>query len=177
RERRSVACRVRRDGKGPPGRIRLGAPELFTSRSVPRESMGRRSYARARGRDADSRARHVRALLPARLRRLGGAVRRRVHGEHQLGASRAALPGSRTRRAGIRVSRMEGHPMTEHESTAVDQNTTRRRGVGLRALNPERASAGFTLFSPLVWGDGKVYLIDLDGKVVHTWSMPYPPGL
>src|SRR5262245_3901720 len=139
--------------------------------------MGGRSYARARGRDADSRARHVRALLPARLRRLVGAVRRRVHGEHQLGASRAALPGSRTRRAGIRVSRMEGHPMTEHESTAVDQNTTRRRGVGLRALNPERASAGFTLFSPLVWGDGKVYLIDLDGKVVHTWSMPYPPGL
>src|SRR5439155_1121438 len=53
----------------------------------------------------------------------------------------------------------------------------RRRGVGLRALNPERASAGFTLFSPLIWGDGKVYLIDLHGDVVHTWNMPYPPGL
>ena len=68
--------------------------------------------------------------------------------------------------------------MTKHESsTTVEQNTTRRRGVGLRALNPERASPGFTLFAPLIWGDGKVYLIDLDGKVVHTWSMPYPPGL
>jgi hypothetical protein len=72
---------------------------------------------------------------------------------------------------------MEGHPMTRQESTAVDQNTTRRRGVGLRALDPKRASPGFTLFSPLIWGDGKVYLIDLDGKVVHPWSMPYPPGL
>jgi len=26
-------------------------------------------------------------------------------------------------------------------------------------------------------GDGTVYLIDLDGKIVHTWRMPYPPGL
>jgi len=67
--------------------------------------------------------------------------------------------------------------MTQHQSTAVDQNTTRRRGVGLRALNPERASPGFTLFSPLIWRDGKVYLIDLHGDVVHTWNMPYPPGL
>jgi hypothetical protein len=26
-------------------------------------------------------------------------------------------------------------------------------------------------------GDGTVYLIDLNGKIVHTWRMPYPPGL
>jgi hypothetical protein len=25
--------------------------------------------------------------------------------------------------------------------------------------------------------DGTVYLIDLNGKIVHTWRMPYPPGL
>src|SRR6266700_3519502 len=25
-------------------------------------------------------------------------------------------------------------------------------------------------------GDGTVYLIDLHGKVVHTWRMPYPAG-
>ena len=31
-----------------------------------------------------------------------------------------------------------------------------------------------TLFAA---GDGTVYLIDLLGKVVHTWKMPYPPGL
>jgi hypothetical protein len=57
---------------------------------------------------------------------------------------------------------------------AVDQNPIRRRGTGLRALDAERASAGLTLFAA---GDGTVYLIDLLGKVVHTWKMPYPPGL
>ena len=62
-------------------------------------------------------------------------------------------------------------------SAAVEQNTTKRRWVGLRAFNPERASPGFTLFAPLIWGEGRVYLVDLHGNVVHTWNMPYPPGL
>src|SRR5215510_11001445 len=67
--------------------------------------------------------------------------------------------------------------MTTHESTAVEQSTIRRRGVGLRAVDPDRASPGFTLFSSLIWGDGRVYLVDLRGDVVHTWNLPYPPGL
>jgi len=66
--------------------------------------------------------------------------------------------------------------MTKHEAAVVEQNTTKRRGVGLRALNPERASPGFTLFSALIWGEGRVYLVDLRGDVVHTWNMPYPPA-
>jgi hypothetical protein len=61
-------------------------------------------------------------------------------------------------------------------TTAVDQNPIRRRGTGLRALDATRASPGLTLFAP-VFGDGTVYLIDLQGKVTHTWRMPYPPGL
>lgn len=60
-------------------------------------------------------------------------------------------------------------------TTAVDQNTIRRRGTGLRALDVDRASPGLTLFAPA--NDGIVYLIDLHGTVVHTWRMPYPPGL
>jgi hypothetical protein len=60
--------------------------------------------------------------------------------------------------------------------TAIDQNTIRRRGVGLRALDSARASAGLTLFAPMM-GDGTVYLISLNGKIVHTWRMPYPPGM
>jgi hypothetical protein len=59
---------------------------------------------------------------------------------------------------------------------AVDQNPIRRRGTGLRAINRAKVSPGFTLFSPLE-ADGAVYLIDLEGKVEHTWKMPYPPGL
>ena len=60
--------------------------------------------------------------------------------------------------------------------SAIDQNTIRRRGVGLRGLDAARASAGLTLFAPMM-GDGTVYLISLNGKIVHTWRMPYPPGM
>jgi hypothetical protein len=60
---------------------------------------------------------------------------------------------------------------------AVEQNTLKRRGVGLRALDQERASPGFTLFAPHFVENRTVYLIDLEGNVVHTWEMPYPPGM
>jgi uncharacterized protein (UPF0248 family) len=60
---------------------------------------------------------------------------------------------------------------------AVEQNTVKRRGVGLRAYDPERAFAGFTLFAPLCVENRSVYLVDLKGSVVHTWTLPYPPGL
>src|SRR5205823_10706800 len=44
-------------------------------------------------------------------------------------------------------------------------------------IYPERACPGFTLFAPLFVESRTVYLIDLRGKVVHTWKMPYSPGL
>ncbi len=58
----------------------------------------------------------------------------------------------------------------------VEQVKAKRAGLGLRALNEEKACPGFTLFAPHQ-GGGKVYLIDLNGDVVHAWQMPYPPGL
>ena len=60
---------------------------------------------------------------------------------------------------------------------AVEQNTLKRRGIGLRALDQERASPGFTLFAPHFVENRTVYLVDLEGNVVHTWEMPYPPGM
>ena len=60
---------------------------------------------------------------------------------------------------------------------AVEQNTIKRRGVGLIVSDPERASPGFTLFAPLFVQSRNAYLIDLQGKIVHTWKMPYSPGL
>jgi hypothetical protein len=44
---------------------------------------------------------------------------------------------------------------------AVEQNTLKRRGVGLRACEPERAFPGFTLFAPHFVQNRNVYLIDL----------------
>jgi Arylsulfotransferase (ASST) len=61
--------------------------------------------------------------------------------------------------------------------TAVEQNTLKRRGVGLRACDTERACPGYTLFAPCFEQNRTVYLIDLRGEVVHTWQMPYAPGL
>jgi hypothetical protein len=57
----------------------------------------------------------------------------------------------------------------------VEQIKAKRSGIGLRAVDHDRAYRGFTLFAPQS-GSGKVYLIDIDGEVVHTWQMPYPPG-
>ncbi len=58
----------------------------------------------------------------------------------------------------------------------IDQQTQRRtRHLGLTAVDPERACPGYTLFTPI--GDSTVHLIDLQGKEVHTWKLPHPPGM
>src|SRR5205809_2643944 len=58
----------------------------------------------------------------------------------------------------------------------VDQQRVRRTRTGLIAHDPGRAFAGYTLFTPM-FGDGTVYLVDMHGDAVHTWRMPYRPGL
>jgi hypothetical protein len=48
--------------------------------------------------------------------------------------------------------------------------------LGLRGWNPDAAYNGFTLFTPLGPASRTVYLIDMEGTVVHAWQMPYAPG-
>jgi len=58
----------------------------------------------------------------------------------------------------------------------IDQVTLRRtRRLGLTAHDPERASPGYTLYTPM-YSDGTVYLLDMDGNEVHTWKLPFAPG-
>ena len=45
---------------------------------------------------------------------------------------------------------------------------------GVTRYNPSRAYNGYTLFAPLA--DFFVWLIDMQGRVVHRWKMPYTPG-
>ncbi|HLW47207.1 MAG TPA: aryl-sulfate sulfotransferase [bacterium] len=71
---------------------------------------------------------------------------------------------------------MTAVPDRRHDAAPVEQIKLKRAGVGLRAHDLQRACPGFTLFTPLT-GERTVYLIGLDGGVVHTWEMPYPPGL
>lgn len=60
--------------------------------------------------------------------------------------------------------------------STVDQVRYRRAGLGLRGHDPALAYQGYTLYAPNT-GDGTVYLIDMEGEPVHSWRMPYPPGL
>ncbi|AGU53393.1 arylsulfotransferase domain-containing protein [Variovorax paradoxus B4] len=60
-------------------------------------------------------------------------------------------------------------------STTVDQITQRRRGVGLIAHDPALSAGGYTLIAPQT-ADGNVYLIDMQGTVVHQWKMPLRAG-
>ena len=44
----------------------------------------------------------------------------------------------------------------------------------LRCYDPKRAYNGYTLFAPI--GGKNVWLIDMQGRFVHGWQMPYRPG-
>jgi hypothetical protein len=68
-------------------------------------------------------------------------------------------------------------PTAKPAPLTIDPNTIKRRGVGFRGYDPQRASPGLTLFAPLTGPGLVVYLIDMQGNVTHTWKMPYPPGL
>lgn len=91
-----------------------------------------------------------------------GAMGRRAFVASAAGLALAAVPA-------------RGAMGEAQEGGGVDQNAIRRRGVGLRGLDPARACPGFTLFAPM--GGSDVHLIDLRGTVVHAWTLPYPPGL
>lgn len=68
---------------------------------------------------------------------------------------------------------MEFPPVGSQVKGGVEQNRVLRDGTGLRVLDGTRAAPGCTLFAP---PGNDVYLIDLQGEIVHTWRMPYPPG-
>lgn len=57
-----------------------------------------------------------------------------------------------------------------------DRGPTRERPNQKRGivLNTPQALSGYTLFAPL--NSTKTYLVDLDGKLVHTWPSKYVPG-
>ncbi|WP_405488804.1 aryl-sulfate sulfotransferase [Nocardia sp. NBC_00511] len=57
----------------------------------------------------------------------------------------------------------------------MEQNTLKRRGVGLIGVDPELAFPGYTLYAPLA-GNGIVELVDLKGESAHRWQLPHRPG-
>ena len=59
----------------------------------------------------------------------------------------------------------------QQAQASIEPNTIKRRGTGFRGYDPQRASPGSTLFAPT--SGSTVFLVDLQGKVEHTWQMPY----
>ena len=54
-------------------------------------------------------------------------------------------------------------------------NYARTALQGVTHYDRSRAYAGYTLFTP-GFGPGDVWLIDMQGRFVHHWRMPHPPG-
>ncbi|KAF5131174.1 hypothetical protein E5D57_007524 [Metarhizium anisopliae] len=52
----------------------------------------------------------------------------------------------------------------------MEQNTLKRRGVGLIGVDKQKTFGGYTLFCPLTSDVAR--LIDMDGKEVHRWRLP-----
>jgi hypothetical protein len=92
------------------------------------------------------------------------------------GAAASGLLGAKMSGFAIATAAPAAPEASVSSAPPLERLTIRRRGVGLRGYDPERAFAGFTLFSPLSSSNKTVYLVDMLGNVVHTWTMPYPPG-
>ena len=61
------------------------------------------------------------------------------------------------------------------EMNGVDQVTLRRRKTGLTARDAGKSAGGVTLYAPQT-GDGAVYLVDEEGRRIHSWKLPVRPG-
>jgi hypothetical protein len=52
----------------------------------------------------------------------------------------------------------------------MEQNTLKRRGVGLTGVDKDKSFGGYTLFCPLT--SDTAHLVDIDGNEVHSWKLP-----
>jgi hypothetical protein len=78
--------------------------------------------------------------------------------------------------AGLALASSTAHAQTpdQQSMTTIEPNTIKRRGTGFRGYDPQRTFPGSTLFTPM--SSSTVYLVDSQGKLEHSWQMPYPPG-
>ncbi|KAJ5809275.1 uncharacterized protein N7503_001493 [Penicillium pulvis] len=56
----------------------------------------------------------------------------------------------------------------------MEQQTFRRRGLGLRGVDEHRVSPGYVLYSPLT--SNTAHLVSTTGEEVHSWTLPHRAG-
>jgi hypothetical protein len=61
------------------------------------------------------------------------------------------------------------------QTSAMEQSTLIRRGVGLCGIDTTLVSPGYTLIAHLT-SPGVVRLISTDGTAAHRWTLPFRPG-
>jgi hypothetical protein len=64
---------------------------------------------------------------------------------------------------------------TQSKPSGFEQSTLVRRGVGLRGVDYDAVSPGYTVFAHLT-SPGTIRLIANDGTEAHRWNLPYRPG-
>lgn len=57
----------------------------------------------------------------------------------------------------------------------MEQNSLRRRGLGLRGVDYDKVSPGYVLYAHLT-SPGTVRLVANDGTEAHRWDLQYRPG-
>jgi outer membrane protein assembly factor BamB len=57
-------------------------------------------------------------------------------------------------------------------------NIARKRAQGLTFYNPAKTYDGYTLFTPMhhPGQTGQVWLVDMQGEIIHCWKMAHAPG-
>jgi hypothetical protein len=101
--------------------------------------------------------------------RLNARLSRRQLG--RLGAGAVGIASALTLPASPIQARPRPQEAEAAAGGAVEQVRLKRAGVGLRAWNPEAAYNGFTIFK--TGGASPIYLINMEGSVVHSWTLPY----
>lgn len=101
-------------------------------------------------------------------------ISRRALARSAVGAAGASAGVSILTSAGFAAP--QGQQAASAAPIGAEPLKVKRAGVGLRAYDPERAWPGYTLFAPPP-PNRVIHLIDMEGTVVHSWEMPYPPGL
>lgn len=86
--------------------------------------------------------------------------------EHSRHSKNSTMP--------IALSPPASAPSKSAKPAKVDQNSIRRRGVGLIASDIDRVEPGYVLVAPLT--SNNVYLIDTEGEIAHQWATPYRNG-
>jgi hypothetical protein len=59
-------------------------------------------------------------------------------------------------------------------SDSMEQHTLRRRGLGFRAIDQDKVTPRYVLYSPLT--SSTIHLVSTSGTEVRRWSLPYRAG-